>query len=346
MKPRNNSRFFKRQALCQDSGRVYFGFTLVELLVVIAIIGILIALLLPAVQAAREAARRIQCSSQLKQLALAMHNYHSTHNVLPEGVGYNNVKIETRTDTYGHSWNRQTWGIAIYPFIEQMSLYERYDPNLKGRSGTNWCETANSDGENSPAGRPVSTLLCPSDGQGGLVKKGGCGTLSLTNYMVFLGNKQYYHSLPTNHPNFPTGEGAALDAAFSIGIARKLDDFTDGTSNTLLMGEYLTGTTASNDPRGTLWGDEAGNSHIMTMSTPNSSIPDRIWHGYCVDLPEKNLPCVGDYNEMATSRSYHPGGVNTAMADGSVRFVVDDVALDVWQALGSINGGEVVDGYE
>ncbi|MBN2292521.1 MAG: DUF1559 domain-containing protein, partial [Pirellulales bacterium] len=276
LKPINNNhlvkdhvlRYHRNSGFRQDSGGVSFGFTLVELLVVIAIIGILIALLLPAVQAAREAARRIQCSSQLKQLALAMHNYHGSHKVLPVGVGYTNVN-SNKGDGFGHYWNRQAWGIAIYPFIEQMSLYERYDPNLVGASYTNWCRTANSDGDNSPAGTPISTLLCPSDGQAGPQRVNSCGTFALSNYMVFLGNKQYYHSLPANHPNFPTAEGASLDAAFSIGIARKFGDFTDGTSNSLLMGEYLTGTKAANDQRGWFWQDEASCSHIMTMSTPN-----------------------------------------------------------------------------
>jgi prepilin-type N-terminal cleavage/methylation domain-containing protein len=107
------------------------AFTLVELLVVITIIGILIALLLPAVQAAREAARRMSCSNNLKQLGLALHNYHGADSALPAGVAVFNFGA---TDSTGHGWNRQTWGVAIYPYIEQQALFDRYDPNLGGAS--------------------------------------------------------------------------------------------------------------------------------------------------------------------------------------------------------------------
>ena len=109
------------------------GFTLVELLVVIAIIGILIALLLPAVQAAREAARRSQCANNLKQLGVALHQYHSSHGVFPLGV-INSTVLDTSTPEL-RSWPRLTWAIHLYPFLEQLAAYEAFDFHAKGAGG-------------------------------------------------------------------------------------------------------------------------------------------------------------------------------------------------------------------
>ena len=317
------------------------GFTLVELLVVITIIGILIALLLPAVQAAREAARRMQCSSNLKQLGLAMHNYHATNGALPAGTAY--LKL-TDPSTQGHGWNRQTWAVAIYPFIEQQALFDRYNPNLGGASSSyaNWAGTANSAPPNGPACQPISLLLCPSDGMAGSSRThgGGTQTLCLSNYMGFMGDQPYQSGLPASHPNFvaPT----AKPAAFGIGVWRRFAEFHDGLSNSLMLGEYLTGVSrpasANDEQRGEVWGDEPGCSQIMTINTPNSSAEDAL--DWCWPDPSANLPCHHAGNEAAAARSRHPGGVNVVMADGAVQFVTDGIALTVWQALGTIDGGE------
>jgi prepilin-type processing-associated H-X9-DG protein len=109
-----------------------------------------------------------------------------------------------------------------------------------------------------------------------------------------------------------------------------------------MLGEYLTGfPSPAQDQRGIFWFDEAGGSHIMTMNTPNSPVPDRIWPDWATSDPSMNLPSMPDMNEVAAARSRHPGGVNVVMADGSTQWVTDNIALTVWQALGSIDGVEV-----
>jgi prepilin-type N-terminal cleavage/methylation domain-containing protein/prepilin-type processing-associated H-X9-DG protein len=310
------------------------GFTLVELLVVITIIGILIALLLPAVQAAREAARKMQCANNLKQLGLALHSYHSANNTLPAGVALFNFGT---ADATGHGWNRQAWGVTIYPFIEQLALYNLYKPNLPGSSGANWYRNANSNGVGAPASQPIGMLLCPSDGMGGKTKTFSGGIFCTSNYMAFLGDRPYQSVLPRTCSAFVSP--AAKKAAFGIGVCRRFADFRDGTSNTLMLGEYLTGLPSpAIDQRGWFWQDEAGCSHIMTMNTPNSPVPDRLWPGWAAHEPSMNLPAAPDYNEVAAARSRHSGGVNVVLADGSTQFISDNIALTVWQALGSIDG--------
>ncbi|MBN2292515.1 MAG: DUF1559 domain-containing protein [Pirellulales bacterium] len=316
------------------------GFTLVELLVVIAIIGILIALLLPAVQAAREAARRLQCSSNLKQLGLALHNYHAANNCLPAGVS---LFDPVHADYGGHGWSRQAWGVTIYPYIEQQDLYDKYDPNLVGSSGTNWYRNANANGKGAPASQVISMLLCPSDGVGGKTKTFPGGLYCLSNYMAFLGDLPYRHALPSSCPAFTAP--SAKKAAFGVEVWRKFDEFSDGTSHSLMLGEYLTGLPSPViDQRGWFWQDEAGCSHIMTYRTPNTPEPDLLYPGYCPNEPSMNLPCSepDDYNEVASARSRHPGGVNVVLADGSTQFITDNISLTVWRAMGTIDEGEVL----
>ena len=113
-----------------------------------------------------------------------------------------------------------------------------------------------------------------------------------------------------------------------------------------MLGEYLRGLPGfDKDYRGAIYQDEATNSQLYTKDTPNSSVPDRIWTGYCINRPELNLPCTDDYNESGTARSRHPGGVMVALCDGSARFMNDDISLVTWQALGTIKNSEVVGDY-
>ena len=320
------------------------GFTLVELLVVIAIIGILIAMLLPAVQAAREAARRLQCASNLKQLALALHTYHDSNGSLPAGAACFDVM---NSDSGGHNWNRQAWTVTVYPFIEQQNLYDKYDPDLVGLSLTNWWGTANTNGSGAPGSQPISTLLCPSDGVGGKTRTYSGGVFCLSNYKAFIGDRPYLYALPPTHPRFPGPVSLeAKKAAFGIGVYRRFADFKDGTSKSLMLGEYLTGlkrepNTGDKETRGMAWQDEPGGSLVQTMITPNSPEPDFLWPGFCISEPSQNLPCVDDMNEMVGARSRHPGGVMVARGDGSTDFISNDVSLQVWQALGSVDSGDV-----
>jgi prepilin-type processing-associated H-X9-DG protein len=161
--------------------------------------------------------------------------------------------------------------------------------------------------------------------------------------MAFLGDQPYENALPSTCSAFKTP--VAKKAAFGIGVWRGFHEFRDGTSNSLMLGEYLTGfPSPATDQRGWLWQDEAGCSHIMTYRTPNTPEPDELWPGWCPSDPSMNLPCTEpeNYNEVAAARSRHAGGVNVVMADGSTQFITDGIALTVWQALGSIDGGEVV----
>jgi len=310
------------------------GFTLIELLVVIAIIAVLIALLLPAVQAAREAARRAECINNLKQLGIAMHNYHDTLGSFPPGA-LNNPG--------GFAAPRQTWMPHLYPYMEATVLYNNINFSDTGPFGLPWYNTGNSVGTTAVTAATIKTLLCPSDmmspepftqAAGGLTNY-----LSKSNYLGFFGN---VNMGVAKTPGDPTH----LKGTFGYNTVTRISQFLDGASNTLMIGEYLTG--AGQDPadvRGCLWVDFAGNSMLFTQLTPNSSSPDLLYPIYCVSYPRLNLPCAngtGGGTDTAASRSRHPGGVNVLVGDGSVRFVKNSLNVNVWRSLGSIAGGEVV----
>ena len=287
-----------------------FGFTLVELLVVIAIIGILVGLLLPAVQAAREAARRMQCSNNLKQLGIAMHNYHDTNNRLPPAQG-------------GCCWG--TWLIPVMSFMEQDNaarLYQNWGGNDPGPRYGTAPNTTNVTNKRYPS------FTCPSDSPNTPI-----GEMTSHNYAVNFGN---------------VGQGQAtidgiqfLGAPFSPVASKKLGlrDMSDGTSNTLLVSEVRQG--KGTDLRGFSWWGDA--SQFSAYLGPNSALPDRIYDlYYCKPAP--GMPC--DVSTSANpgvfaSRSLHTGGVQSTMGDGSVQFYSNSIDIVIWRALASAQGGEV-----
>ncbi|MDY0169153.1 MAG: DUF1559 domain-containing protein [Thermoguttaceae bacterium] len=302
------------------------AFTLVELLVVIAIIGILIALLLPAVQAAREAARRMQCSNHLKQIALALHNYHSAHNAFPYGT------LDEATSTYHR---RCTWFQQSWPFLELQTAYDQYAA---------WDGAWVMDTPPSLKDMVPSMFVCPSDpmapgfGGGGGYRSGGYGFQG--NYVGCAGNDY----IKINRPPYPDYALHKLNGMFWANSAVRFRDVLDGTSKTLLISEVKV-----RKPRSNGWGEGGGywggGQHssfgFSTMEPPNANVPDRVW--LCNDTTSPECVTVSDdINKLNVARSKHPGGVQAAMADGSVHFFSESINLIIWKGLGTRAGRESI----
>jgi len=320
------------------------AFTLIELLVVIAIIGILIALLLPAVQAAREAARRIQCTNNLKQLGLGMHLFADVHDRLPPAV-WHTPNPPKPWSGYGNpsSWgncccpNKFNFFYLVLPYIEQTGLADLFDytghtnfsPNLQLRKNE------------------INTFFCPSDSaKGRLIDFPGLGKMSRSNYAYAISVDGWHSSRLCTYDS-PTNRRPALYMNSTV----RLVEIKDGTSNTIVLSELLTAiagvdtdSTGDFDVRG-FWSNSFG-CMFSGMFTPNSSLGDAC-QSNCKNDPANGTPAQpyatpywGHWANAARSR--HPGGVNVCMADGSVHFVQDTIHLALWQDLISIDGGEVV----
>ena len=314
------------------------GFTLVELLVVIAIIGILVALLLPAVQAAREAARRTQCSNNLKQIGLAILNFENQYGAVPAGATHKDHGRDAEFSTF----------LLIQPFLEQGHLYDRYDFYGNSRIYSN----------SQVNGVQIPGYLCPSDGAKGrewIVPSLNNRPFARSNYVTCFGTAMQIpnpaHFSALWFPGFDLdGELADTDGYFRIQgkrTGRKLADITDGTSNTIMASELLAGKAGVSDGssdvdlRG-LWSHTwMGMSMYTHFHTPNSSAGDAIEH--CV--PEIDMPCDPQARAdqlmtgHAAARSQHPGGVVALFGDGHIRFFGDTIDLFVWRAMATYAGG-------
>lgn len=343
------------------------GFTLVELLVVIAIIGILVALLLPAIQAAREAARRTQCVNNIKQVGLAVQNYHDTFKILPPACIWGNGLTASPQAPYHH-----TWLTKVLPFLEQQTLYAQMIPELPV-----W-DTANN--RVYPfAAEQVANLLCPSDagfksGQhlASTTGKGADWAVGLTCYAGSVG----YHwwtsaSLGTTWAyaaRFPNMVGREYSGVFSDNHMVTYGDISDGTSNTIACAEVTT----------TGFKASAGVATIVTCGTgvPRSATTEAVFraafiavgvNGTCCEsglyrrpdgsaMPSpaawwKGSPYMyqptyiaayGPNSEWPGPSSRHPGGIHIVMCDGSTRLLSETISWETWANLnGRRDGGEL-----
>jgi prepilin-type N-terminal cleavage/methylation domain-containing protein/prepilin-type processing-associated H-X9-DG protein len=303
------------------------GFTLIELLVVIAIIAILIGLLLPAVQKVREAAARAKCQNSLKQVALAAHNYHDANNSFPAGT---NGAIGADGAAYSGE-DRRVWALYLMPYLEQPTIGQA----VLSVGNTNALYGVSPTSQY--ASIPVPLLSCPSDPASPKTQTYAGNQGFHSNYVACAGSTAFNGSSST--AAFQT-----LNGVFSPNPAMKVNliGITDGTSNTLLLSEIvLSPDTAGHDTRGRIWNDaRSGGVLFSTSATPNSStVKDRVNH--CQSIPTAPCDTAGGTNLVIVARSRHTGGVNTAMADGSVRFANDGVDLTVWLGAGTRGGGEI-----
>ncbi|NUQ64625.1 MAG: DUF1559 domain-containing protein [Pirellulales bacterium] len=271
------------------------GFTLVELLVVIAIIGILIALLLPAVQAAREAARRVQCTNQLKQLGLALHNYHDVVGSFPPGW----------VDSGNFGWG---WNVFLFPYIEQKPLYDQLSPNSRTLIQVN----------NNAAAYPllltvIPNLRCPSDitaasGEQTVGSGANKRPVATSNYV---GVRGFFNMANGDTSNNPIVDNTLNNGVLYAQSRVRFSDITDGTSNTFAIGEK---------------GADAAN---LTVTPPVRAAcwagDGRIQNGNAVTSGVRGKLNQGNQNNFA---SFHPGGANFALCDASVRFVSENISSD------------------
>ncbi|MCL2745065.1 MAG: DUF1559 domain-containing protein [Planctomycetaceae bacterium] len=383
--------------------RLVSAFTLVELLVVIAIIGVLIALLLPAVQAAREAARRMSCTNNMKQLGLAVHNYHDVNDSLPAYMGPGYGK-DASVDTVAENSRNYRWSglIALFPFFENEPLFAQYKATA---FPNNWWTPVNgiaADSNRAPMAVMVSSFCCPSDNKSNNKPTDRAGP---TNYRFCNGDCPIQNV--TGPATSANANGTAITTfyrgAFSPLKWYNLGSILDGTSNTIGFGErclppfttvtqaggkvketmYVAMGTAAGGVSYSYWGSAGRGSCFATTSngidyitTAGSSSSTYInsssgwcyaigqgWHTvFTAAMPPNKPSCYSPdraYSSAMAASSYHSGGVNVTLMDGSVRFISETIEngatnavfdpydtpkgpspFGIWGALGTKDQGE------
>jgi len=312
------------------------AFTLVELLVVITIIGILISLLLPAVQSAREAARRLQCGNNLKQIGVAMHLHHSALNHFPPGwicppsaiVSNPYVSVDGA---------EATWITFLLPYMEQTNVYDMID----WKQGFGWAWDPSKNHPNRAVTRvSLPGMLCPScsrtDNESLWYDAWARGNYAANNGY---GPQIEWTTVPKRMAGVFFIE---LKSAGAAGMGS--NQIRDGLTNTAFVSEVLTvngSVDGKGDVRGVMQYPEGPFYH--DNHTPNDPTPDQIRPGYCIS--DSAAPCIGATDARAAimaARSAHPGGVNLLLGDGSTQFINDSIALATWQALSSPAGNEII----
>jgi len=321
-----------------------FGFTLVELLVVIAIIGVMVGLLLPAVQAARESARRMSCSNNLKQIGLGLHMYHDTYHTLPPGAVFHGG--ETTSSPNGGAINhRGSLHIRILPYIEQQAVYDAFDFRF-GTDGQQYPPTVNNGIR--IVGTQINTFICPSDGMN--VRLGGHPTYVWpSNYQ---GNHGPSASISNNAncscPLYSVFQGysrAGTSADNPAGLFTrngwnfqcKFSAIPDGLSNTIMMGEVrpeCSGHARTGWSNSNRWG-------IFTQIPINF---DSCYQDLATATAAGFDGCAAmcNWNAEVGYKSRHPGGAQFTMGDGSTRFIGETIDMWVYQYIGDRNDGKSV----
>ncbi len=314
-----------RNNLSRVAAKPFRGFTLVELLVVIAIIGVLVALLLPAVQAARESARRTQCISNIKQIGIALLNYHGAMNSFPAGMQFDDPRQAHQSTDF-----KRNWIIDILPYLEQQNVYDSFDFSVYI-----------SDDLNRPS-RSVSipSLLCPSDigGESGPFMGSG---LSGSSEVDDWARSNYACNGDNINANAPLTEDSQKIGVLRRNVQTRIGQITDGTSHTILAAEIRIGMN-QHDRRGTWAMGCAGASNLVRHGFDGDSNGPNPSNDHSDDilgcqqimievgietLRQERMTCFRGFpNNQAAPRSLHPvGGVHVVMCDGSARWISDDI---------------------
>ena len=313
------------------------GFTLVELLVVIAVIGILVAILLPAVNAVREAAFRNACRNNMKQVVLGIINYETQEGKYPIGLQSVERRAPANPDRLWPTVSGRdvTAFFSLLPYVEKQMVYDQfneladiYDPSnepvISTSIDTYTCASDNASGRSNVVGESGEDLLL---GRSNMVLNFGSGTLakSVTDFET--------------------------DGPFKAGGSRRSSDLEDGTSSTIMVSEVISGR-VDGDVRGAWAGPFGGSFMYTTLLGPNSGAGDGLPAEYCFESAI-NMPCDSSlglsphmkliYEHYAAARSVHAGGgVNVVFADNHVLFISNEVDYEIWQAMSTIDGGEDV----